>query len=328
MARFSPEQPFENRPDRLSEAEEALYKILVPENKLKAIKIEDFGDLYGEGTIAADREKVAVYEARFRKEEEDPIEATRKQRRELFEAITNFGIEEGGWLGADTTVVRPSRYDDIIGGVDSVVEFPQRKGVVALKIDITKSDDLEKKFASIKESIENGWLSRVKYFNSPDFRGELKFVPGVVIGADHRTMTEIVDLILKFKRTRTDIQRLAAAGEKAKVKERGHDLEQIGKQIAHHPMQMKIIFEIRAQLENFRDYAGKVIVDEAKRKKVVSAYTRVLEIIDSIEREKSETEEWSDLEKDFKEAGEDMVCHAIIMEANKIGGRKSSELVE
>jgi hypothetical protein len=192
--------------ERLPEAEEALYKVLVPENEKRAIQLDEFADLYDPEIIKRDKAYVQNLEGKFNA---DGTPESSKKFGKLFEAIINNQIENSDLMGPRADVIVPSRFDDIANGVDSIVRFKEEKGAtshLALAIDVTRSRaEIENKFSRIRSSIEDGKLSRIKYFKSKNFRGELKPVARVVIGADHAVTEDISDLILSFMRMKKTI---------------------------------------------------------------------------------------------------------------------------
>lgn len=317
--RYTPEQEraFEGNPYKLGEAEERLYGIIVPENKKRAINPDDFADLYDPGSIEADKGQVSELEAKFRSEEiNDSTLLAKRRRGELFEAIVNNCIESANWLGQKTKIIIPSRFDDIINGVDSIAEFEERGGkrYFALAVDITKSEiELGNKFASIKKSIDDGRLSRIKYFRSGRFRGELSSVPRVVIGADNKTVAEINDLLLRLKLTHREIEQKRAEGKRplrAVVSGNG----EARRKIEHHPLRFKILLEIRTQLESFRYYAAKT-----NKPAVKESYENILAIISRVIDDWEVHEEWSNVETDEKATEEDEVCRMILEKAEEFG---------
>jgi hypothetical protein len=207
MRSFNPEEQLarSRSQERLPEMEEALYEVLVPETKKNAIRIEEFADLYGETAVKEDTRYVKNLETRFEK-------GPSAKFGELFEAIIDSQIEDADLMGPHASVIIPSRFDDVANGVDSIVEFEEEGATshLALAVDVTKSSEgLKKKFERIRSSIEEGELSRVKYFKSENFRGELRNVPRVVIGADHPTVENISNLLLRFIRIKKALLKIA-----------------------------------------------------------------------------------------------------------------------
>jgi hypothetical protein len=283
MRGFNPESAFDRSEKKLPEAEEALYQILVPQNKDKAIQLDEFADLYNPEIIKRDKNYVKDREAKF-----DAGETPESSRKfgELFEAIINDQIENSDLMGPNADVVVPSRFDDIANGIDSIVRFKEEKGAtshLALAMDVTRSKmEIENKFSRIRSSIEDGTLSRVKYFKSKNFRGELKPVARVVIGADHDITEDISDLLLRFtriKKTITENRRAQnnseAAGELPKK------LSEVRKKLAQHPLHEIVLTEIRTQLEAFQAYAQRL-----NKQAAADEYAKILHLITEIIEEK------------------------------------------
>lgn len=258
MGSFNPESGLLNRnAERLPEAEEALYKVLVPENEEKAIKLEDFADLYDKESLKIDQEYVETREEQFRT---DGTPEAAKKYGKLFEAIVNDQIENSDLMGPAAKVIVPSRYDDIKNGIDSIVRFKGETGApshLALAIDVTRSKtEVAAKFERIRKSIQSGQLSKLKYFKTKGYRGELDPVARVVVGADHAITEDISSLILTFmrmKKTIAENRRLNIENDTAK--ELPLKRVQVLKKLAAHPLQQIVLTEIRAQLEAFHAYA-------------------------------------------------------------------------
>jgi hypothetical protein len=195
-------------PEELAEAEEALHKLIVPENKKKAIKLEEFSGFYKDSVIARDKEFVERMTKKIA-EDSSPEHRIGTMRGELFEAIVNSQIAESDWMGPNADVIVPSRYDDMHNHIDSIIEFEREEGGnahLALAVDVTESQRaMEEKFQAIRESIEKGVLSQIKYFKSKNFRGEVSSVPRVVVGAGHEIVENVSELLLRFKRLQATV---------------------------------------------------------------------------------------------------------------------------
>lgn len=216
------------------------------------IQLDDFSDLYGKETIEKDSAEVERLEKIYKSQEsKEDREIEAKKLSVIFEAIFNQQAETNEWLGENVTTIIPSRYDDIKNGIDSIAEFKEEnsKSHLALAIDVTFGSETEKKLAKIKESIKKGELSQVKYFMTEDFRGELKNIPKVIIGADAKTLREISELWIQKR----------------------------NKELANHPIQMQILLEIKMQLESFKQYA-----EGLRQVNLVSVYENSLSIINRI----------------------------------------------
>ncbi|MEK9168011.1 MAG: hypothetical protein AAB769_01625 [Patescibacteria group bacterium] len=122
-----------------------LAEKLIQEN---AIDPHMFADLYGRENVERDLKKVAEFEKKFSK---DPAHKTAK----VLEAIMLAG-ELHNWFGNNTEVIKSSRFDDIIGGTDLILELeeimPRRFSQLSIAVDVTFSSlAQEKKFERIKE---------------------------------------------------------------------------------------------------------------------------------------------------------------------------------
>ncbi len=283
----NPEQALHSKgsPERLNEVEDALYKLLVPENNRRAINPKDFSDLYDAATIENDEKSVRNALEHFA---ERDSEAARigKQRGELFESIINSQIAESDWMGPNADVIVPSKFDDIKNGVDGIVEFEGEEGAnyhLALAVDVTESKQhLAQKFEDVKRSIRQGSLSKIKYFKSKNFRGELSEVPRVVVGADRGTINNISRLLLQFKRLQSSVAEQRKNPDDRSIPQgAAKELAKIRTEIAEHPLQTLVLTEAKIQLEAFKIYAQR-----KNKHEVVEAYTRVLSIIDAIIEEK------------------------------------------
>ncbi len=287
MKSFSPEEELTTHrsEERLPEAEEALYEVLVPENEAKAIQMESFMDHYGETIIREDQKELARREATFTNDRSTKFG-------KLFEATVNHEIDESDLMGPNASVIVPSRYDDVVNKIDSIVEFEQdgSSSHLALAIDVTKSSkDLSKKFDGIRSHIEKGKLSRVKYFQSDaedlkTFRGEMAGIPSVVVGADHKTVEDISNLILRSIRMRKNITESRRSGELSPATQNViKEYSKVREALARHPLHKMVLIEITAQLQTFRNYARK-----HNKPQLVESYSQILRIIDGVMKEKEQ----------------------------------------
>lgn len=315
----NPEQAFaERRWPELSETEERLYGILVPENKKRAIKPEDFSDLYGKETIEKDLAVVKKIEEGFgAKNADDPEARLWIERGWLFEAIVNDQIDRSAWFGEGAEVIVPSRYDDLINGVDSIVEFEETQDAnpshLALAVDITKSGvQLQRKFGDIKRSIEDGKLSEIKYFASERVRGELRQVPRVVVGADQRTMEEVADLLLRFKiRQQHPALRKESGLSEQEIAAAQNEFRTVRDALKDHPLQFQLLSEMQRELEGFRNYASSI-----GKHKVARIYERALQTVNRILEGRIRGKNFSAIDQTMRSDG---VYDMIMEQAEKFG---------
>jgi hypothetical protein len=198
-----------------------------------------FIDLYGNENVTRDLRKVETLKAKFENSES-------KSASEIFEALVLQHTELSDWLGPNAETIRTSEFDDIINGVDLVLEFNENQSTkhLALGVDITfGSLSMQKKFERIKMEIEKDELAVVKYFRAHGYEGSLKQLPRVVIGVD-------IDKVIN----------LAGLWER-------HD----NKALQNHITKDIIAEEIEKQLRTFLVYAQSISAENAVR-----SYTQAL----------------------------------------------------
>src|SRR5690606_16988956 len=111
-----------------------------------------------------------------------------KQLSEITESFLLRGLNEAKWV-PHCGGIKTSEFDDYINGVDLVLEYQRAENPashIGLGVDVTFSNNLDKKLTRIKEEIAKGTLASIKYFDSPNshVRGQLKQVPRGVVGFD------------------------------------------------------------------------------------------------------------------------------------------------
>ena len=222
------------------------------------VQINDFRKLYGDDNIDRDEKYVAEMEEEFKKG--SSLESKKiNELATVLEAIIFEQSEQNEWLGSDAQTIKTSRYDDIKNGVDMIVEFIQEDESAAhlgMAIDATFNSDTEAKFKRIKAEIDEGKLAEVKYFESDNihFKGKLKMLPRIVVGADFKTVSELSELWLEGN----------------------------NKALAEHQIQFQVLEEIIMQLRAFKTYA-----EGAGQQKITGVYKRALNIILPVYREKA-----------------------------------------
>lgn len=201
-----------------------------------------------------------IFEDDFRSQ--DVSEQNFRRMGTVFEAIMFEHIELSDWLGANATTVEASRYDDYVNKVDSWVEFDEGDAVshLAMAFDVTTSHRIRDKLETIRREIESGTLTSIKYFISErlNFKGSKGKIPRVILGADRNTVYTLADLWMRNKQ----------------------------KELGDHPIQFKILYEMKAQLEAFGDYAKRIGKTELE-----PIYRHGLEIVNGILEEKSPSED-------------------------------------
>jgi hypothetical protein len=288
--------PFEGH--RLSEPEEALYRLLIPPMEGRAINPQDFSDLYSPEMINTDLARVDQIEQGFNKSLSGESKAG-----PLFEALVFDQIEDSNWLGENATIIIPARFDDYVNGVDGIVEFDTDAAPshLALAVDITRNEKrVEEKFKAIRTSIDHDQLSEVKYFRSENFKGRLSNVPRIVIGSDRAMIVDAIDLALRFKRMQKN------AGSEF----RG-DFKSVRTALEEHPIQFQILLEAQVQIESFLRYA-----ERQNKQKSAQSYRRILGVINDILSKKSEHPEAAAI---LDRAKRDSVFELIIEKARRFG---------
>jgi hypothetical protein len=243
---------FENRPfveaSREPESYPMLEAALRRSEKVFAEAIDPMtfarsnGGPYEEESIRRDMEYVDKMERTFIEQNLESAHPGARARFELmqklgkvFESIVLFNGDNNNWFGRGAQMIVPARYDDIVHGVDALVELESsQKGFfsnLALGVDATVSANLDRKLRRILDEIGNGSLTKVRYFHSDRqrFTGQKNDIPRVVVGADHRTIHDLMQPWAEMK----------------------------NRDLADHPVQIQILDEMVWQLDAFAKYALK-----------------------------------------------------------------------
>ncbi len=271
------------------EREEELQNIEIILNYAKNEKrseLKDFGDIYSAEEIKRDARHLKLAEERIErlKSEMSPEErmiAEINEKRGLgLEGTLEYGIYHYEWLGHAGIPVRTSRFDDVIGGVDMIVEFDMEDiERMALAVDASTASDIgvmEKKIKrNIRRVTDDFWPLEVKYFESQTtdengdyFKGKLENLIPVVIGADKYNANRIFETLSEL------IFLKDKEGEEAKDRR-----QWLKKKFYHHPIQRVFFDQINTQLEMYKYLLEK----ENKSSKEVD---KLLEIISEASKEK------------------------------------------
>lgn len=173
-----------------------MHKKIMEMRTEDAVNPYDFVNPDSRENIDKDMEHVAERKKRF---DVDPS----KQTADVFEYIVYHQIELSNWLGQNAETVRTSEYDDIINGIDLIVEFSDEYSSkhLALAIDVTfGTQSIAKKFQRMKDEILRDNLAEIKYFKSHNFKGTLKQLPRIVIGVEKDTVLELAGLLKNGKK--------------------------------------------------------------------------------------------------------------------------------
>ena len=205
------------------------------------VKMEPFRELYNTG-VDRDKENVKEHLKIFKAQLDALTPSQRLEHAEaklaanVFEGVVYSEVNQSEWLGKEVVAIRTTPYDDIINGVDVVVEFSDPSGGrrhLALAIDVSFGESaIPKKFKRILEEIDRGEAAKVKYFESTGFKGMLKNIPRTVVGIERKVVEELAALWLE-KDTNTRDQTT----------------------LRSHPIQHMILAQVVQQLEVFEQYA-------------------------------------------------------------------------
>jgi len=122
-----------------------------------------------------------------------------KKLADILEYQIYLGINKHNWIPF-CRAIKTSDYDDIVNGVDMVVEYNNNEsfGHLGLGVDVSFSKNLDKKFLRIKNEIDNfdgnnNRLAEIKYFKSErsGISGRLFGIPRVVAALDLGVMQDL-----------------------------------------------------------------------------------------------------------------------------------------
>jgi len=161
------------------------------------INPNEFKGLYGDKILEKHSEYVAQRQQKF-ETTNTPEQIEAQKYAMVFEAIIHDQIDMNSWLGEHATAQKASWYDDLKNGVDEIIEFEQTEASpnahLALGVDVTFGKGIFDKMNDIKMRIDGGNIGVIKYLLTDTYRGEMKNVPRVVIGADMKNLNEIIKL--------------------------------------------------------------------------------------------------------------------------------------
>lgn len=149
-----------------------------------------FTDVYTESEIIADIKETARRKASIQKESHD--------RALLTEALIYFLVDKRKLLGRGVEAFPASHYDDLVNGVDMVLEITRGETPCLLGIDVTVSEDprvLSEKKGVINKDLRDEKLTEVKYFQSePHPKGRVE-IPKVVLNITRKELRNIADML-------------------------------------------------------------------------------------------------------------------------------------
>lgn len=223
---------------RLSPHERA-YARAVEEITANRISLESFRTaMQGSDSVDRDLRTVERIKARF-DQPRNREEKIRRERAIILEAIIDDCIDMGMWLGDSAAIRKTSEYDDIVNGVDSLVEFSEDEGArfdfAALAFDVTSRQELSDKMQRLKQEIMDGRLAEIKYYEDAD-------------GDTQATLKNIPRLILSVNPEQ--IEKL--------MQQYGSDDRKDRNELYQDPIRLQILAQIRIQLETYRHYASSI----------------------------------------------------------------------
>ena len=95
-----------------------------------------------------------------------------EKRGQAFEVLLVDQVYNGEWFGPEAMPVQTSRYDDVLRGVDMIIEFDREDEIerVALAVDASTTSEIDHMERKIKRNIrrvtEDFWPLEVKYLES------------------------------------------------------------------------------------------------------------------------------------------------------------------
>lgn len=199
-----------------------------------AFKPEDFKHHFSPESIEADLRELKARKESFA--EENGI----KHIADVFEALVFQHAELSNWLGQNAETIRTSEYDDVVNGVDLIVEFTDEgtSKHLALGVDVTfGTRSINRKFLHIKHEIERDRLADVKYFEAHNHTGSLKQLPRVVIGVEMDTVIALAALWMNDRK----------------------------KELSEHFVRDILVQEVTLQLKKFLEYAEAIGSTKATR---------------------------------------------------------------
>ena len=227
--------------------------------RLESINPVDFEDVYSPEEIRKDLEHLDFVERKIENSkkkmntQEREIYDINEKRSKAFEILLADQIYDGEWLGSEAMSIRASRFDDVLKGVDIVVEFDRESAIerIALVVDASTTSDIDYIEKKIKRNIrrisEDFRPLEIKYFhsqirdeNGEYFKGKIENLIPIVIGADSQNANRIFDIFseLIFLKNKTDND----------SKERCRWLK---KKLSTHPIQNIFLDQIEIQLEMY-----------------------------------------------------------------------------
>ena len=161
--------------------------------------MDNFKDLYPESEINNDKNEVRNLRNKVNQKDFT-------QYAEIAEHITRTFATDNLWFGEDSVITETLEYDDRKNGTDFVIEWEDpktsaRTGVLAIDVTVTnRRDVLVNKLMKTKQSLEDGTLTNIKYFNS-GLNGDnehLHLTPRVIIAFDKNNLDSLCKELIVY----------------------------------------------------------------------------------------------------------------------------------
>lgn len=244
----------------LTPAERQVMQTIVREMKEARPRISEFS--YSPLEKAKDQ---AALRAKIEEEERSSGKklSDRSQRGILAEALVYHCVEMHNWFGENCATVATSEYDDHLNGADLVLEFDVEGKVVRLAVDVTLQDNTTEKENEVLLGVEDGELTKLKYFASEieGKRGKFSKIPRIILKMDVPTVQELSRLIVDKKK----------------------------EQLAKHKVQADFLAEAKRQLKDQIKHAEDYYLEVGKDStSVIRHLQEVLDVLESISTNKKE----------------------------------------
>ncbi len=155
-------------------------------NETYSMSLQPFIDLYGMDTVKKD---YAIIAERLLTHFDHKLSGSEKMGHIFENAFLDIG-SRGNWFGEKSELVKASKFDDIMNGVDmiaTIVDNDSSARHLAIASDLTFSfPGISEKFNKILNGVRQGKMAQVKYFNSDllHITGQLRNIPRTVVGLD------------------------------------------------------------------------------------------------------------------------------------------------
>jgi hypothetical protein len=167
--------------------------------------MDEFTDLYTQDEIIKDKQW--AQEQNFRQNRKDFTE-----RAEIAEYVMKIFARDSEWFGDDSIIAPTSKYDDYKNGTDFVVEWENPETGerdIALAVDVTVTSTrsvLQDKLNKTKKGLENGTLTKIKYFNSEIYGSheKLSLTPRVIIVFNKNDLDSLCEELVNYTKNTTD----------------------------------------------------------------------------------------------------------------------------